>query len=216
MERIGIYARVSTADQSVDMQLVELREFCGRRADSVVVREYIDEGVSGAKASRPQLNRLMDDAQRHKLDTVVVWKFDRFARSVQHLVLALAEFQSLDIAFVSVRDGVDLGTPVGRLQYHIIAAMSEFERSLITERVRSGVRHAMSKRESWGRKRLVIDAGRVDMLRRAGYSWSKVAADIGQTVAACRRAHTRYLALPKTRLAETAHVQAVTASAATV
>src|SRR6267154_2267372 len=114
--RTALYARVSTSDKGQDpeMQLRELREHCQRRGWEIV-GEYVDVGVSGSKDSRPELNKLVADAKRRKLDAVLVWKLDRFGRSLKHLVNALAEFESLGIAFISLKESLDLTTPAGRL-----------------------------------------------------------------------------------------------------
>ena len=134
-ERVALYARVSTLlGQSPEMQLVELREYAARRGWHVI-GEYVDR-ASGIKESRPALNRLMTDARRRKFDMIAVWKIDRFGRSLKHLVNALAELEAVGVAFVSLRDNLDLSTPAGRLMFQIIAAMAEFERALIQERVR--------------------------------------------------------------------------------
>ena len=117
------------------MQLSELREYAARRG-WIISSEYVDQGVSGSKESRPQLNRLMADAHRRKFDAVLVWKIDRYGRSLKHLVNALADLCAYGVAFVSFRDNLDLSTPSGRLMFQIIGAMAEFERSLIQERVR--------------------------------------------------------------------------------
>ena len=125
-ERVALYARVSTLlGQSPEMQLVELREYAARRGWHVI-GEYVDR-ASGIKESRPALNRLMTDARRRKFDMIAVWKIDRFGRSLKHLVNALAELEAVGVAFVSLRDNLDLSTPAGRLMFQIIAAMAEFE-----------------------------------------------------------------------------------------
>ncbi len=177
MKRIALYARVSTANthQDPEMQLRELREYAQHR-DLQIVEEYVDTGVSGAKASRPSLNRLMADAQRRRFDGVLVWKLDRFGRSLRHLVNALAEFEALGVAFISLRDNLDLSTPAGRLMFQIIGAMGEFERSLIQERVKAGLRHAKAKGKKLGRPRVFVSEDRVDELRASGASWREVAA----------------------------------------
>src|SRR5882762_5207824 len=169
---VALYARVSTTGhgQDPEMQMRELREYAASRGWSVV-EEYIDRGVSGAKASRPALNRLMADAQRRKIDMVLVWKLDRFGRSLRHLVNAIAELEALGVAFVSLRDNLDLTTPSGRLMFQIIGAMAEFERSLIQERVKAGLRNAIAKGKKLGRPRVYVDESRVDELRNAGASW---------------------------------------------
>src|SRR5579864_2492770 len=149
--RAAIYARVSTHNgQDPHMQTRELREYCERRG-WVVEGEYVDVGVSGAKDSRPELNRLMADAKRRKFDAILIWKLDRFGRSLRHLVNALAELEAIGVAFVSLTDNLDLSTPSGRLMFQVIAAMSEFERELIRERVRSGMKNAQAKGKAIGR-----------------------------------------------------------------
>ena len=150
--KAAIYARVSTAHNGQDptMQTRELEEYCERR-DWEVAGCYVDTGVSGAKDSRPELNRLMFDAHQRRFDAILVWKLDRFGRSLRHLVNALAEFESLGISFVSLRDNHDLSTPSGRLMFQIIGAMAEFERSLIVERVKAGMRNARAKGKRIGR-----------------------------------------------------------------
>ena len=136
--RVALYARVSTCNgQDPEMQLSELREYASRRGWTIT-SEYVDQGVSGSKESRPELNQLMADAHRRKFDAVLVWKIDRFGRSLKHLVNALADLCAYGVAFVSFRDNLDLSTPSGRLMFQIIGAMAEFERSLIQERVKAG------------------------------------------------------------------------------
>src|ERR1035441_6079166 len=172
-QRVALYARVSTlAAHNPEMQLLELREYATRRGWQVI-GEYIDH-ASGARESRPALNQLMTDARRRKFGVIAVWKIDRFGRSLKHLVNALADLESLGVAFVSLRDNLDLGTPSGRLMFQIIAAMAEFERSLIQERVRAGLRNARAKGKKFGRPRAQVDALRVAALRSDGLSWSQV------------------------------------------
>jgi DNA invertase Pin-like site-specific DNA recombinase len=160
MKRVALYARVSTSNgqQDPEMQLSELREFARARGFQVM-DEYVDRGISGAKESRPQLNQLMIDSRQRMFDCVLVWKLDRFARSLKHLVNALAEFEALGVAFVSLRDSLDLTTPAGRLMFQLVGAMAEFERSLIVERVRAGLKNAQSKGKTLGRPRLANLAG---------------------------------------------------------
>src|SRR5918992_6404327 len=137
--RVGMYARVSTtAGQTCENQLIELREFCERRGWNVY-REYVDEGVSGAKDRRPALDQLVADAKRRRFDVLVCWRLDRLGRNLRHLILLLDELQSVGVAFVSLSEGIDATTPAGRLQLHVLGAIAEFERDRIRERVRAGL-----------------------------------------------------------------------------
>jgi DNA invertase Pin-like site-specific DNA recombinase len=168
------------------MQLRELREYADRRGWQVV-EEYVDHGVSGSRESRPALNRLMRDAHLRWFDAVVCWKIDRFGRSLKHLVNSLEDLAAYGVAFVSLRDNLDLSTPSGRLMFQIIGAMSEFERALIQERVRSGLRNARAKGKRLGRPRVLVNPSKVAALRAEGLSWEKVAARLGIGVGtACR------------------------------
>ncbi|MFY9560143.1 MAG: recombinase family protein [Terriglobales bacterium] len=188
IHRVALYARVSTNGhgQDPEMQLRDLREYADRRGWSVV-EEYVDHGVSGTKASRPALNRLMEDAQQRKIDTVLVWKLDRFGRSLRHLVNAIAELEAFGVAFVSLRDNLDLTTPSGRLMFQIIGAMAEFERSLIQERVKAGLRHARAKGQKLGRPRVYVDESKIEALRASGAPWRVVAEQLGVGVGTCHR-----------------------------
>lgn len=177
--RIGLYARVSTLNgQHPEMQLHDLREYAARRGWQIG-GEYVDEGVSGSKESRPALNRLLADARQRKLDAVLVWKLDRFGRSLKHLVNALADLEALGVAFVSIRDNIDLTTPSGRLMLHLIAAMAEFERALIQERVRAGLQNAKRKGKRLGRRPVTVDTATVASLRASGASWRAISRQMG-------------------------------------
>lgn len=170
IQRVALYARVSTLNgQDPEMQLRELRELATRRGWTIA-EEYTDQGISGSRESRPALNRLMADAHTRRFDAVLVWKLDRFGRSLKHLVTAIADFEALGVAFVSLRDNLDLSTPSGRLMFQIIGAMSEFERSLIQERVRAGLRNARAKGKKFGRPRVPVDARAIAELRSRGAS----------------------------------------------
>jgi DNA invertase Pin-like site-specific DNA recombinase len=170
--RVALYARVSTLNnQDPEMQLSELREYAARRGWQIV-EEFTEQGVSGCKESRPALNRLMSDACRRRFDAILVWKIDRFGRSLKHLVNSLAELAALGVAFISLRDNLDLSTPSGRLMFQIIGAMAEFERALIQERVRAGLRNARSKGKKLGRPRVTVDASKIASLRSQGRSWA--------------------------------------------
>jgi DNA invertase Pin-like site-specific DNA recombinase len=181
--RVAIYARVSTTNHGQDagMQTREMRQFAEARGWKLA-DEYVDSSVSGAKDSRPELNRLMADAKRRRFDVVLVWKLDRFGRSLRHLVNALAEFESLNIAFVSLSDNLDLSTASGRLMFQIIGSMAEFERALIQERVKAGIRNARAKGKRIGRPRVAVDAARIAALRASGLSWPSIAREMGVSV----------------------------------
>ncbi len=179
LQRVAFYSRVSTLHgQDPEMQLRELREYAAARGWNLT-GEYTDVGISGAKASRPELNRLMEDAHRRKFDVVLVWKIDRWGRSLTHLVNSLADLGAYGVAFVSLRDNLDLSTPTGRLMFQIIGAMAEFERSLIQERVRAGLRNARAKGRRLGRPLVPVDVAELNRLRRDGLSWRAVAARLG-------------------------------------
>jgi DNA invertase Pin-like site-specific DNA recombinase len=169
------------------MQVVELREYAVRRAWQIV-EEYVDHGVSGMKESRPALNKLMSDAKQRRFDVVVVWKIDRFGRSLRHLVNSIAELESLGVSFVSLRDSIDLSSPSGVLMFQLIAAMSQFERSLIQERVKAGIRNARNKGRKLGRPRLAVDSGRIARLRAAGMPFRAISKQLGISVGSVHRA----------------------------
>src|SRR6267378_1030471 len=158
--RVAVYGRVSTAEQNAAMQIEELRAYCARRQWDIV-EEFIDAGVSGSKESRPALNRLLADAKRRRFDTVLVYRYDRFARSLRQLVNALAEFDALGIHFVSLHEGVDTSTPNGRLVFGIFASIAEFERELIRGRVRSGLAAAKARGKRLGRPQIIVDTRKV-------------------------------------------------------
>lgn len=187
--RAALYGRISTTNhgQDVNLQLRELRQFADLRGWQIA-GEYVDAGVSGAKDSRPELNRLMSDAKRRKFDAVLVWKLDRFGRSLRHLVNALAEFESLGIVFVSLTNNLDLSTPSGRLMFQIIGAMSEFERALIQERVKAGLRNAQAKGRKIGRPRVTVDVRQIATLRAQGLSYEAIGERLGVSDATIRRA----------------------------
>jgi DNA invertase Pin-like site-specific DNA recombinase len=185
--RVALYSRVSTNHgQDPELQLRELREYAASRGWTIT-EEYIDLGVSGAKSSRPGLNRLMTDAHRRRLDRILVWKLDRFGRSLRHLVNAIAELEALGVAFVSLRDNLDLSTPSGRLMFQIIGAMAEFERALIQERVRAGLRNARAKGKRLGRPRVIVNVTRIASLRASGVSWRAIARELGVGEGTVRR-----------------------------
>jgi DNA invertase Pin-like site-specific DNA recombinase len=181
--RAAIYARVSTtgAGQSPEMQLRELREYSDRRGWQIA-GEYVDAGISGAKDRRPELDRMMADAHKRRFDVVAVWKFDRFARSVSHLLRALDTFRVLGIEFVSLSESLDTATPAGRMVFTVLGAVAELERSLIAERVRAGLRNARAKGRKLGRPRVAVDAAQIARLRSQGASWRDISKQLGVSI----------------------------------
>jgi DNA invertase Pin-like site-specific DNA recombinase len=203
--RAAIYARVSTnnSHQNPDMQLRELRDYCQRRGWEIS-GEYVDAGISGAKEHRPELDRLLADCRKRKADAVLVYRYDRFARSLRQLVNALEEFRALGIEFVSLHEGVDTSTPNGRLVFGIFASIAEFERELIRDRVRSGLAAARARGKQLGRPRVAVDVSRVAALRAQGQSWASISEKLGIGKGTAQRAALR---LPK-NLSATAAVSA--------
>jgi DNA invertase Pin-like site-specific DNA recombinase len=187
--RVAIYARVSTINhgQDVSLQTRELRQFAEARGWTVS-GEYIDPGISGAKDSRPELNRLMADAHKRRFDVVCVWRFDRFARSVSHLLRALETFKALGIDFVSYSEQMDTSTPAGKMVFTVLGAVAELERSLIVERVRAGLRNARAKGKTLGRPRVTVDTAKIASLRASGTSWQSITRQLGISAGTAKRA----------------------------
>ncbi|MGH9770910.1 MAG: recombinase family protein [Candidatus Acidiferrales bacterium] len=178
MVRVALYARVSTDAQDTDLQLREMREICERRKWTIYA-EFIDSGVSGAAVARPELDRLMLESARGKFDAVMVWRFDRFARSVSHLLKALEEFRGKGIDFVSVTENIDTSTAMGKMVFTIIAAVAELERSLIGERVKAGIRSAQARGVSLGRPKLPVASEDVwNLVRVRGKTIREAATDL--------------------------------------
>ena len=195
--KVALYGRVSTqSNQHPEMQMNELREFVARRGWQIV-GEYVDKGVSGAKESRPELNRLMSDAHRRKFDLIAVWKIDRFGRSLKHLVNALADLDAYGVAFISLKDNLDLSTPSGRLMFQVIGAMAEFEKSMIQERVRSGLAAARARGMTLGRPRTVVDSDQIARLRASGASWREISERLGIGVGTAVRALQQAVQKPR-------------------
>ena len=187
--RAAVYARVSTNNgQDPGMQTREIREYVERRGWQLTT-EYVDVGISGSKEKRPELDRLMQDAHRRRFDCVVVWKFDRFARSVSHLLRALDTFRVLGIEFVSLSESLDTATPAGRMVFTVLGAVAELERSLIVERVKAGLRNARAKGKRIGRPHVFVDVHRIAMLRKQKRSWPQIAKQLGCGVGTAYRAY---------------------------
>jgi DNA invertase Pin-like site-specific DNA recombinase len=178
--RVAIYARVSTSNhgQDVTVQTRDLEQFAEVRGWRLI-DSYLDLGISGSKDKRPELDRLMADAHRRKFDVVIVWKFDRFARSVSHLLRALETFNALGISFVSLSEQMDTTTPAGKMVFTVLGAVAELERSLIAERVRAGLRNARAKGKTLGRPRVFVDGARITRLRALGRSIREIADELG-------------------------------------
>src|SRR5262249_33671728 len=174
----ALYMRVSTKGhgQTTDTQAVALREYAERRGFEVI--EYRDEGISGSKDSRPALDRLMKDARARKFDVVIVARFDRFARSVSHLLRALDEFNHLGISFISLSESIDTSTPVGKMIFTVLGAVAELERNLIKERVNMGISRARKQGKALGRPRVEIDSLQVAGMRSRGLSWNQISAKL--------------------------------------
>ena len=178
--KCAIYCRVSTRDQSVEMQLVQLREYAKRRGWEIA-DEYVDEAVSSIKKRRPGLDRLMADCQQRLVDVVLVWKFDRFARSVTHLTQALETFQSLGIDFISYSQNLDTSTPMGKMLFVILGAVGELERDLIRERTEAGRQVARTRGVKFGRRSVVTPEvrDRIFALRKGGQTFAYISNLLG-------------------------------------
>lgn len=181
--RAAIYARVSTVEQDPENQLQELRRYVQARGWIVV--EYVDHGVSGTKDNRPALTRLVADAKRRKVDVLVCWRLDRLGRNLRHLVTLLDELTALGVAFASLGEGIDTATPAGRLQLHILAALAEFERARIQERVKAGLARARRQGTRLGRPRVSVPVRRV--LEVQGLSTAAAAVTLGVSRSTVKR-----------------------------
>jgi DNA invertase Pin-like site-specific DNA recombinase len=184
MPSCAIYARVSTELQSCDLQLRDLREYAERRGWQVA-REFVDKGVSGKKASRPALDRLMNEARTRRFDTVLVWKLDRWGRSVVDSIRSIQELVSLGIRFIAVTQNIDTdeSNPMSRFFLHVMSAFAEMEVSLIRERTIAGIRAARANGKTLGRPRRIFRRDEVVRLRDdKGMSWRAIAKELGVPV----------------------------------
>ena len=182
--RAALYLRVSTRDQSVEGQRQDLRRFIDARG-WVLAGEYTDVGISGARQSRPELDKLMSDAKKRKFDVVLVWRFDRFARSTKHLLDALHAFRDLGIRFVSYQENIDMGSPLGEAMFTIVGAVGQLERDIIRERIQMGLRRARANDVRLGRPPRTAPVEEIRRLRARGMSI---------------RAIAKMLSIPKTRV----------------
>lgn len=183
-KRVGVYTRCSTQEQSTELQRREIDAYAMARGWTCL--NWFEDTASGTTANRVNLKRLMAAARSRQIDTIIVWKLDRFARSLKDLVLMLQEFQELGVTFLSLKDQIDLGTSSGRLMLHLIGAFAEFEASLIRERVSAGLSNARAKGRRLGRSRKV-DAERVIQLRNRGLSFSQIAMQMGLSKSAVHK-----------------------------
>ena len=185
--KLALYARVSTSGKGQDLetQLIPLREYAERRGDSFEV--YSDAGVSGSKDRRPALDRLMTDARLRRFEAVVVARFDRFARSTKHLVEALDEFRDLKIAFISLNESIDTGSPIGRVVFTILAAVAQLERDIIIERINAGLERAKKQNKTLGPPRKIFDREKVRAYYSAVQSLRKTAAEFDLSPETVRR-----------------------------
>lgn len=185
---VALYARVSTEDQSCELQLREMREYCSRRGWAVF-GEYVDTGWSGAKASRPQLDKLLKAASQHRFDCVMVWKLDRFGRSVANFVQHMQNLDQWGVRFMAITQTIDTdqASPTSRLLIHLMAAFAEFERAMIQERVRAGMKAAKARGVHCGRRRLVFDRDKAVELRLRGKSFTSIGKELGTSFTTIQR-----------------------------
>lgn len=180
-EKVAIYARVSTSDkgQDINLQLSDLRAYADARGWKIF-KEYLDIGESGSKEQRPAFSQLMEDARKRKIDIVLVWRLDRFGRSLKHLIVSLDELRTLGIGFVSYKESLDFTTATGRLMFHLLGAFSEFEEELIRERVKASVAHAKAKSKRLGRRPLIDTRllGTITSMRDKGLSIRKISDEL--------------------------------------
>ncbi|GAX59898.1 site-specific recombinase [Candidatus Scalindua japonica] len=185
-KKVAVYVRVSTKDQSVGMQLNDLERYSKERG-LTVYKVYEDNGVSGTKETRPALDELMNDARKRKFDVVLVWRFDRFARSTKHLVTALYEFRNLGIDFISYQENIDTSSPLGEAIFTIISAMSKLERDIIAERVKGGLRKARASGKRLGRPKNDVDTDKVIEYRKQNKSIRQIASEMNLSKGAVQR-----------------------------
>lgn len=192
--RVGIYARVSTGDQSVEMQVTELKQFALARGWEIEVFE--DRGFSGKSTARPAFKRLMEAAGKRRIDTVAVWKLDRFARSLSDLITSIQRLNELGVSFVSLKDGIDLTTSHGKLLLGILGSLAEFERDMIVSRVRAGLENARREGKKLGRPQKRDDC-RIGRLKSEGFSNVAIARELGITEGTVRYSLASLVKIPQ-------------------
>lgn len=183
----AIYCRVSTdLGQDIELQAHDLRSYAQARGWTDI-EVYQDEGVSGSKASRPALNRLMDDCKKGRISHVLIWRLDRFSRSLKHLLTTIEELEHMGVTLISYKENIDLGSPGGRLLVHILGAFGEFERNIIRERVKAGLANAKRKGVSLGAKKKDFDLDLARQMRGEGKHINEIAAACGVSPMTIRR-----------------------------
>ncbi len=186
MKKVALYMRVSTSSQSTALQERDLTIYC-QQLNYTIYKQYVDHGISGTKESRPALNDLMNDARKRKFDAVIVWRFDRFARSTKHLILALEEFQQLNIGFISYSENINTDSIMGKAMFSIISSLAEFERNLIVERINAGLANAKAKGKKLGRPKKRSDHLIIN-LRKQGLSYRAIAKQLGISLGSVQQA----------------------------
>ncbi|OGR91710.1 MAG: hypothetical protein A2992_08385 [Elusimicrobia bacterium RIFCSPLOWO2_01_FULL_59_12] len=187
-KRVGIYARVSTKDQTTENQLLDLRRYCEARGWQITA-ECVDHGLSGTKDERPQLKAVLGLARKRKIDILLVWRFDRFARSLSNLVNSLEELKCLGVDFASYQENIDTSTAQGKMLFGIFVSIAEFERALIVERIHAGLRRARAQGRRPGPARVSVDTAKLYQMRQAGQSLR----DIGRAFSISRMTVKRLL-----------------------
>lgn len=188
--RVAIYARVSSGDQTVENQLRALHEHAAR-AGWTIVGEYSDTAISGTRERRPGLDAMMDDARRRKFDLIAVAALDRLGRNLRHLVTLLDELQHLGISLMSLREALDLSSPIGRAMFGIVGVLAEVERSWIVERTHAGLRRARAQGKRFGRPRAITDLARLRRLLSSGATYQAAAELLGVSEGTVRLAVRR-------------------------
>jgi len=183
---VALYARVSTDGQDPELQLTALRAHAANRGWTIA-GEFIDQGYSGAKEKRPALDRLMKTVWAGNIQAVLVWRFDRFARSVKHLIKALEEFRSLNVNFISLQEQFDTSTPIGQAMFTIIGAMAQLERDIIRERVRAGIAVAKARGMQLGRPSVRVNQQELTSLKTSGLSLHEMAKQLRCSRSTVRR-----------------------------
>lgn len=181
--KAAIYARISTADkgQDVDLQLNDLRSYAKARG-CPVSNEYVDLGQSGTKDRRPALDSLMDDCRKRKIDTIIVWRLDRFGRSLKHLINTLDELRQIGVSFISYQENLDFTSSTGLLLFHLLGAFAEFERNILRDRVKAGLANARAKGRKLGRPGKEVNPTTLEELKKSGKTIREISKELGISI----------------------------------